>query len=52
MKKLNKKSNIKKESLETYEMYGSCSCACKSYCGYLDITQYSAFKDLQVSDYM
>lgn len=51
MKKLNKKSNIKKENLETYEMY-SCACSCRSYCGQGNITQYYAFKDLQASDHM
>lgn len=48
MKKLNKKLSLKKESIESYNVYDSCNCDCTSYCKDSK-SAYRSFKGLQGS---
>jgi putative bacteriocin precursor len=48
MKKLSKKFNLKKVSLEAYNVYG-CS-GCSSYCGTNMGSRYQVFKAAQIDD--
>ncbi|MBU5591513.1 hypothetical protein KQI89_07030 [Clostridium sp. MSJ-4] len=51
MKKLTKKSNFKKENLESYNIYAGCGCECSSYCKKNDgQSSYRNFKSLEGSN--
>lgn len=49
MKKLNKNINVKKESIESYNMYSDCNCECSTYCN-KRFSSYQSLKGLQGSN--
>lgn len=46
MKKLNKNFNLKKENLESYNVFYGCDCDCTNYCT-KTLPSYNAFKRVQ-----
>lgn len=47
MKKLNKDLNRKRDTIEVYTMYYSCSCDCSIFCKSENGPSYRNFKELQ-----
>ena len=47
MKKLNKDLNRKRQTVEVYNLYYSCSCDCSIFCKSESGTSYRSFKGLQ-----